>query len=186
MADPLARRLAVFKALEVYAKEQYDQVRAEMSARMARGDRLTALTEDEEVKLGVVSKTDPKPRALITNATALRQWIEATYPDHIVEDLDVIGSDEEVKEVLLQHAPALLRQVSKADPDIVRAILAVSAKAGTAVGPGGEADVPGIEIDRAEGVVSCKPTDDALPVVREMLQRGTLDLFDVLPVGGDA
>lgn len=184
MADELALRTAAFKVLADYAKGKYDELRAQMAARMARGDRQMGVTTDG-VKIGAVSKSDPKPLALVVDATALREWVAAYYPERLIEDLDVIGSDEEIKEILLVHAPHLVRQVRKTDPDLVRTITNESSKRGFVIGPGGEAEVPGVEVQEREGVVSCLPTDDAVPAVVEMLNRGEIDLFEVLP-GGDS
>lgn len=182
MSDDLAVQVAVFKALKDHATSRYNEVRAELAARMANGDRLMAVTVNG-IKLGAVSKKDPKRVAAVVDEPALRNWVVENYPDRLVEDLDVIGSDEEVKEVLLRHAPGLLRQVSRPGPDLVRQILTDSARIGTPVGPGGEAEVPGVKVDQPEGTVSCLSTEDALPAVVDMLDAGTLDLFDVLPGG---
>ncbi|WP_027946569.1 hypothetical protein [Amycolatopsis taiwanensis] len=185
MSDNLTVKVAAYKLLADHIKGLYDLARAEIAARMERGDRLTAVTADG-VKIGAVSKKDPKPLALVVDAAALREWIAEYYPERLIEDLVFVeGADEEIKEVLLVHAPHLVRQVRKADPDIVRAILTESSKRGFVVGPGGEAEVPGVEVQAREGVVACLPTDDAMPAVVQMLDRGEIDLFDVLP-GGDS
>lgn len=183
MSDDLALRVATYKVLADFAKAQYDDARAQIAARMERGDRLMAVTPDG-VKLAAVSKKDPKPMALVVDAAALREWIAEHYAERMIDDLDVIGSDVEVKEALFQHAPHLLRQVSKADPDMVRSILTESRKHGMPAGPNGEVEIPGVQVDTPEGVVSCLPTGEAMAAVVDMLQRGDIDLFDVLP-GGD-
>lgn len=177
-------KVAMFKALMEHAKSRYNLARAEVAARMAKGDRLMAISSDGR-KLGAVSKSDPKPQAEITDATALNAWITEHYPERLIQDVEIIGSVEEIKTVLLRYAPALTKQVSKPDPDLVRDIMIKSEKVGVPIGPGGEAEVPGVKVETAEGTVSCRPTDDALPVVVDMLQTGVLDLFDVLPVGGE-
>lgn len=185
MSNDLVLKVAAYKLLADHMKARYDLARAEIAARMARGDRLMAVTPDG-VKIAAVSKKDPKPVALVVDATALREWVAEYYPERLVEDLVFVdGVDEEIKEVLLVHAPHLVRQVRKADPDIVRAILAESSKRGVVVGPGGEVEIPGVEVQEREGVVACLPTEDAMPAVVEMLNRGEIDLFDVLPGGGE-
>ncbi|WP_435583350.1 hypothetical protein [Amycolatopsis thermoflava] len=184
MADDLALRVATYKVLADYAKDRYDEARAQMAARMHNGDRLAAV-DARGVKLAAVTKRDPKPEARITDMAKLRAWVATHYEDHLVSGIEVTGSDPEVHEVLIRHAPHLLREVQKVSPDLVRLITDASKKAGAPVGPGGEADVPGVTVQTSEGTVSCLPTDEALGVVVGMLQSGELDLFDVLPVGGD-
>lgn len=182
MSDPLALRVATYKILADYARDRYNDSRAEMAARMANGDRLMAESDDGR-KLGAVSKRDAKPVARVADLPALHDWIATRYPERMVEDLQVIASQEEITSVLLKHAPSMVRQISRPDPDFVRSILDTSVKNRVAVGPGGEADLPGVTVDVVEGAVSCLPAEGALGVVVDMLQAGTLDLLDVLPVG---
>ncbi|WP_027934549.1 hypothetical protein [Amycolatopsis thermoflava] len=179
----LAVKVAANKVLMDHAKTQYDQARAEMSARMERGDRVMAVAPNG-VKIAAVSKKDPKPHAGIVDMPAFRAWVAKHYPERIVTTLEIVGAPEEVKEVLMRHAPALLKQSDAVEPDFVRTVLNDSTKHGRAVGPGGEVEIPGVQVEHREGVVACVPTDEAMGVVIEMLQSGELDLLDVLPVGG--
>ncbi|WP_435070427.1 hypothetical protein [Amycolatopsis thermoflava] len=179
----LAVQVTAYKVLKDHAEGKYNEVRAELAARMERGDRVMAVAPNG-VKIAAVSKKDPKPQARIVDVPAFRAWVAKHYPERIVTTLEIVGAPEEVKEVLMRHAPALLKQSDAVHPDLVRTVLNDSVKHGRATGPGGEVEIPGVEVESREGVVACVPTENAMGIVAEMLQSGELDLLDVLPVGG--
>lgn len=180
----LAMKVAKFKVMKDFAEAQYNAARAELAAHMQRGDRLNAVTADG-VKIGAVSKSDPKSKTYFTDQAKFRKWVATHYPEQMVSALDVIGTDEEVHDVLLEHAKHLLQEVPKVEPAFVREISRLSAKRGEPVGPGGELDIPGVQVDTPEGVLSCTPTDEAMAVVASMLQTGEIDLFDAIPGGAE-
>lgn len=179
--DNLVLRVAALKVVSDYAKRRYDAARAEAAAVMRRGDRLMARSPLNELdKLAAVSKTDPKPVARVSDETALLAWVERHYPDKVGWDFDIIGSDQEVKAVLFEHAPHLLRKIRLADPELVKQIRSDSAALGAPIGPGGEADVDGVTVETPEGTVACKPTDDALGVVVDLARAGVLSLEELV------
>lgn len=174
MNDPLT--VAALKVISDYTLKRYNEARAELAARMQRGDRMIARSPLGDVKVGTVSKTDPKPVARITDESAFTAWVQENYPDRMVYDFDVIGSDQEVKAVLFEHAPHLLRKVTKPDLEFVRGVRQDSLFVGAPVGPGGEAEVPGLAVDQPEGDVRCRPDEDGLAAVLELFRADRLTL----------
>lgn len=182
-------RTAALKVVADYAQSCYNQARAEMAATMEKGDRLTARSPLDGSKLGSVSKTDPKPVALITDEKAFTEWMLANYPDSVAYDFDVIGGDQEVKAVLFEHAPELLRRKTIPSPELVKRIRHDSIQLGTPIGPNGEAEIDGLEVKIPEGDVRCRPEEGALVAVIELFRAGRLSLEELvlpqLPAGAE-
>lgn len=176
MSDELALRVGVLKVVSDYTRDAYHAARAEAQQAMGRGDRWMARSPIDGSKIGAVSYSDPKPKARVSDEPALNSWVEKNYPDRMVHELNVIGSDEEVKAVLYDHAPHLLKKVTAPDPDLVRQVKTDSTELGAPVGPSGEADVDGITVDTPEGAVSCKADPAAPGVVVELFRSGRLTL----------
>jgi hypothetical protein len=61
-------------------------------------------------------------------------------------------------------------------PEARRDLLERSAKVGGAIGPSDEMDVPGVEVRVAAPVVACKPDDDGLLAVYELINSGRVML----------
>jgi hypothetical protein len=178
--EDLALRVASLKVVSEYTARRYNEARAEAAAVMQRGDRLMARSPLEGVKIGAVTKTDPKATARVTDDAAFTAWIHKHYPDRMEFDFVIIGSDQEVISVLFEHAPHLLRKVTKPDPELVKQIRTDSASLGAPIGPAGEADVDGIEVTTPEGVVSCKPDPNALAAVVDLIRAERLSLEDLV------
>lgn len=172
--EDLALRVAALKVVSDYATRRYNEARAEAAAKMRRGDRLMGRSPLGEVKVGAVSKSDPKATARISDEQALTRWIAEHYPEHVAYDFDIVGSHEEVAAVLFEHAPHLLRKITIVDQDTIKRIKSESAALGAPVGPGGEADIEGIEVTVPEGVVSCKPDPNALAAVIDLFRSNQL------------
>lgn len=172
--EDLALRVAALKVVADTARDAYNQARADAAAVMQRGDRLMGRSPLDGAKIGAVTKTDPKPVCRITDESALTDWVVEHYPNHVEFDFDVIGSDQEVKSVLFEHAPHLLRRTRTISPDLLRQLREDSTALGAPVGPGGEADVPGLVVEIPEGTVSCRPDPDAFAVVVELVRSERL------------
>lgn len=172
----LVQRAAYLKVISAFTEARYDEARAQLSKRMNRGDRLIARSPLDDSKVGAVYVTDPKPTCRITDATALRVWMFQHYPELCESGYQVIGSDKEVIDVLFEHAPHLLRRVQQVSSDALRELKAASVALGQPVGPGCEADVPGLEVHTPDPVVACKPTDTALQSVMDLYRTNRLGL----------
>jgi hypothetical protein len=188
--EELALRVAALKVVTEFTLQRYNDARAELGGKMQRGDRLMARSPlDGETKIGAVTKSDPKAVAQISDKAAFEAWVAETYPDRMERDYEIIGSHQEVAAILFESAPHLLRPIVKVDPELVKQIRSDSAKLGCPIGPSGEADVPGVVVSTPEGVVACRPDDNALVAVIDLFRAEKLTLesltFPELP-GGDA
>lgn len=178
MTNELALKVAALKVFSDYAKTAYDKSREEIGRQMGRGDRLQVRSPlDESLKIGPISKSDPKPTARVEDLRVLTDWFIQNHPDLTGTGYEVAGTQTEVVAVLFEHAPHLLRRVREIKPDALSELRKASAALGQPIGPGGEADVPGLVVETPDPVVSCKPDPDmALPAVVELFRAGRLDL----------
>lgn len=179
--DDLALRVAALKVVKEFTAGKYEEARAEIAKTMGRGDRLMARSPLDDSKIGAVSMSDPKPTAKVTNESALMAWLAQHYPEHIHNGYEINATTEQVTRVLFEHAPHLLQKVRRIKPDVLSSITKASAALGQPVGPGGEADVPGITVETPDPVVSCKPADDsALTAVMDLIRAERLGIDGVV------
>lgn len=174
--NELIQRVAILKAISAYTKERYDEARAEAGKVMGEGDRTIARSPLDGSKLGAVYVTDPDPVCRITDQAALTEWMIERYPELTETGYEVCGSEREVIDVLFEHAPHLLRQIRRIKADDMRELRAGAVALGQPMGPGSEADMPGIVVDRPPGVVACKPVDTAWQSVADLHRAGRLQL----------
>lgn len=168
--------VAVLRVLSMHTKDRYDQARADVEDHMNVGDRRMVRSPLDGTKLGAVYMTDPKPVAAIVDEPAFTAWMQDTYPDRVETEYQIVGSDAEVIAVLFEHAPRLLKRTTRVTSSARKELLTDSVKVGQPVGPGGELDVPGVEVKQGRGFVACKPTDDALLAVYELVTSGRVAL----------
>lgn len=175
--DGLALRVAALKVLLDYLTDQYAHARSEAAAAMKRGERLVARSPlDDDQKIAVIPKSDPKPIVTIVDETALTAWMLERYPASVDSGYQIVGSTKEVVTALFTHAPHLLKRSRVLNLQTVGELKATAAAVGQPIGPGGELDIPGIEVRTPEGVVSCRPSEGALAVIRDLHDRGVLEL----------
>ncbi len=175
--DALVQRAAALKVISDFTKDRYDDTRGELAGLMHRGDRLISRSPLDESKIGAVYMTDPKPECRVTDGGALKEWMFANYPELCENGYEVIGSDKEVIGVVFEHAPHLLRRIRQVSADALRELRTAAVTLGQPMGPGGESEVPGLEVHVPDAVVACKPTDNALQSVMDLHREGRLQ-FD--------
>jgi len=172
--DALMLRAMALKVVSAFTGQQYDEARAEVAEALGAGDRVMVRSPLDGTKLGPVTASDPKPVASVVDDPALLAWTETTYPEHVESGYRIVGTDTEVKAVLFEHAPHLLGEYRRVKPDFVKQLRADSATFGQPIGPGGELDVPGVEVRTPSSVISCRPTEEALLAVMDMHRSGRL------------
>lgn len=174
--ETLFLKTAALKTISAYTLDQYNEARAQVANVLNKGDRKVVRSPLGDVKVGQVYVTDPTPECVITDRAALTDWLNEHYPATTETGYDVIGSEAEIVDVLFTHAPHLLREVRRINPDHLRELRANCVALGTVIGPGGENDVPGVDVREPDGVVTCKPADTALQAVMDLYRAGRLDL----------
>ena len=172
----LMMRVAALKVLSEFTKQQYDEARAEAEQQLTPGDRRMVRSPLHGEKIGAVAMTDPKPVCEVTNEPALRAWLAAHYPEQVETGYEVTATQRELVDVLFQHAPHLLHSKSRIKPEALRDLRAAAVSLGQPVGPGGEADVPGLTVRTPPGVVRCTPDEGALLAVMELHGAGLLGI----------
>jgi hypothetical protein len=173
-------RTAALKVISEFTAARYADARAEVAKTLNKGDRKTVRSPLGDVKVGQVWVTDPKPVCSITDRAALTDWLQAEYPAMTETGYEVIGSEAEIVAVLFEHAPHLLREVRRINPDQLRELKANCVALGQVVGPGGEADVPGLAVSEPDGVVTCKPDAAGFQAVMDLYRAGRLELDGTL------
>lgn len=175
MTDPTLT-VTFLKVLSEYLDGRYDEERAKQTAVMRRGDRLSARDPRDDAKLASVTLTDPKSRVEVTSLTELTQWMADNYPELTESVSRIIGSEAEVKDVLFRHAPELLRSTRQIRPDALRELKAACVTLGQVMGPGGEADVPGLAVITPDPVLQCRPVEDVLPRLLSLFREGLIEI----------
>lgn len=169
-------KAAVLKTISDFTKAKYNEARADLDDTMGKGDRLIARSPLDGSKLGAVYVSDPDPVCRITDEKALTDWMIEHYPELTEQGYEICGSDREVVDVLFEHAPHLLRRIRRVKADDMRELRGNAIATGAPIGPGSEADIPGIAVDIPDGVVACKPDAGAFAAVMDLWRAGRLEL----------
>lgn len=176
--------VAVLKVLSEHTKERYNLARADAEKELGPGDRhvvRSPLVPDGAKlgpKLGAVYMTDPTDTASITDEDVLVQWLEGhEYGTAVESGYQITASQAELVAVLFEHAPRYLKRVTKVTSDARKELLSTAKALGQPIGPSGETDVPGITVKpTGQAYVACKPDDDALFAVYELVTSGRVAL----------
>lgn len=166
----LTLSVAVLAELRKRVCAAYDGAKVDFADQLEPGTKMTARSPLTGAKLGSVWVTDPDPAATVTDRTALDAWIAATYPEKTRE---TITDTAEALAVLREHAPEL---IGTEVPDWARAeVTRASDAAGAPVGPGGELDVPGVELRDKKPTVSQKAAAGAGDEIESLVRAGYID-----------
>jgi hypothetical protein len=91
-------------ALEKIAKEGKELVKATVGTRYPDGRRETFRSPVDDRKIGIVYRTDPEPVWSVTDPAALDAHLRQD-PANVETVAEIVGTDEQVIEVLAEHAP---------------------------------------------------------------------------------
>lgn len=189
--DRAVLRLGVLTVLQTRVAEAVDKARSEVHGATRKGDSLTAVhPDDDERAIAKVTHFAPKKKATVVDRAAVDAWILANYPDKTETNTKVIGSQADVMDVLREHAPFLLEDVTEVRDWARNELLLKSAAAGVPTGFGGEIDEhapPGIQVTSPAGVLRVTVQPNAAEVVDELWLDGLIDLDGnllELPAGG--
>lgn len=173
-----AGRLAILSGIADIAKAAVTDQRALAGQVMEPGDAHALRHPVTGAKLARVRMSDPKPAAVVVDRKAVEEWIRANDPAKVqVRQQIAPGRDAEVLAVLAKHAPGLVDLVSSVPDYAVEEIVKLSTKAGQPIGPGGELDIPGIEMRTPTGSVSVgEKADDWLDQLRGLVMAGRVGI----------
>lgn len=152
-------------------------LRAQARELLKRKERVTVEMDGEIV--GVITKSAPNRQARVSDEAALFDWIEASYPD-CIEVVPIIEDMTKAVEALEECAPHLVQYRERVHPPTISKLLAAAEEAGAPVGPGGEADIVGITVDKPDGNVSVIPDDENGYMVERLLTSGQVSLDGVV------
>lgn len=172
----LAFQLLVLKAVQDIARAAVMPVRTAAQDALENGDRLSVTSPLDGTDIGHVLRTKPKPVAEITDRAALEAWCREHYPALLEQRRGIAPWNmNEALDVLAEHAPHLITVEHDVVPERVMAsILAASLAAGAPMGPTGEADVPGVTVERPPGAITVRLADDGLDAVRALFTAGLI------------
>lgn len=171
--EVLFTRALLTAALVKLILGQKDKNARALDDRLRKGTKETAAHPKSGLPLGTVSKSFPDPKAVVKDAAKLDEHLRTTRPKEL-ELSPVLGPIEEVAAVLAEHAPRLLT-VEEVVPEWMVAEAQREAESGR--------DVPGIELALPPGVVSVRPNDLAVEVVREVLGTSALPILAAIKGG---
>lgn len=167
----LALEEAALKTLADTVMDRLKQVKAEMQTALTEGGvgKVDAQLPDGR-KVATISRTDPKPAAVVTDPDAFREWVRANSPHNVVSRL--------VTEVRPAYATALLAEMTAAGTAEVsdRETGVVEA-------------VPGVEIRATRSTShSVRPTKDGRDLIAEAWRTGALAHLALpqISAGGEA
>lgn len=175
MNDDLGMTVTVLKVASEYTKQCYDGAREAMAELMDRGDRKTSRDPATGDKLASVSLTDPKP-VVSVNEAELTPWMVEHYPALTERDTEIVATKDQLVRMLFEHAPHLLKERIRIRPTDLIEFKAACVALGQPVGPGGEADVPGVEVFRPAPTLTCRLSDGGRESVLQMFRDGRLQL----------
>lgn len=155
----LARRLVFLKTIADLVDTELKTLKSEAMARFDKGMSIPARS-DEDVKLGQVLRTDPKPVAVITDEEALEEYVLVNYPDEVESQL-TLGDPAEVVPILMDAGRLDLFSEDRYVPDFLMRQMEAEALSGK--------KIPGIEVRTPGGWMQVKVEHAAKVAARELL-----------------
>ncbi len=174
----VAFRALVVKCITDFAQASVVDRRRELSSMLGAGDRVTVRSPDGGGDVGMVYRTKPKGTARISDKYLFTEWMRKHYPDRVqlTQKLDEVDLGE-VIQVLVRHAPYLVRNIPVVMPWAENEVLEMTKRSRKPCGPGGEIDVPGVVWDPpGDGVVTVRLSEDGPDVIRRLWREGRVDL----------
>lgn len=163
----LAYRIVLLKTLADLVNQEFRDAKSLAAEQFAKGASIPART-DNDVKLGRVTKSDPKPVAEIVDRDELDAYIRDQHPDKLERSV-VLGDVAEILPVLIDAGRADLFTEVEDIPDWLVGQMKAAAVTGR--------PIPGIALRRPEGVVSARTERAAEQTVRQLLSGARVPLL---------
>lgn len=169
-ARELALRLVALRYAEQRLKPALEDLRDLGKDEFIPEEKIFAVSPIDGTVLGHVTRTNPSKSAKVTDEAQLLAFYAEKDPDAL-EDVPVISATEdEVIEVLREHAPHLL----KTDVRIRDWARHAACKLAH------ERDVPGVTVSRPVGTVAIYPAKDQGPQIEALFTAGRVQLDGVV------
>lgn len=175
--DDIALGMAAMKHAMDRIRPAQDELRARANALLKKKERIPIELDGETV--GVITKSAPKRTARVTDGVKFLAWVAENYPEH-VESAPIVEDMPKAIAVLEEHAPHLVHYREQVAKGITFSVLDGSAKVGAPIGPGGEADVPGIVVDTPDGNTSVILDKDNAYLIEQLFAEGRVSLDGVV------
>lgn len=164
-----AYKIVMLKTLIDLVMEEFKREKQVMGQLISRGDGVAARTPDDR-KLGRVTKSDPKPVAVISDLDALEEWLRTQYPDKLEHRVS-LGRVDEILPILIDAG----RRDLFTDTEVVPDYLVGQAKTLAAQGR----PIPGITVQPGNAVVSATKEIAAEYEVRSLLSGARVPLLGI-------
>lgn len=175
-AKETALGMVVLKYLTDRIRPAQETLRFHAVKLLDKKERVVAKSSLDGTQLGTITKSDPKPKATITNPARVYEWVRDHYPERLDVKTQIVGSDTEVIAVLAVHAPHLIDEVLRLPEWVTHELVLKAEQAGQPVGWGGEIDVPGIEVTIPEGSVSVRLEKEIDDAVLDLVRAGLVEI----------
>lgn len=169
----LTYRIVMLAALVDLALAELKRTKEIAASRHAKGTTIPAWMKNpdgEDIKLGGVNKSNPKPKAEVRDGAALDAYIRAEFADKIEHDV-ILGDPGAVLPVLIEAGRKDLFEEIELVPDWLRKQVITSALNGN--------NIPGVEVVRPPGVVSVTKDRAAVEEVRRLLSGARVPLLGI-------
>ena len=163
----LAYKIVLLKKLCDLVIDEFKAVKQIASDQFPKGAAIPARTGDD-VKLGKVSKSDPKPVAEVVDRDELDDYIRAEYADKLESRIE-LGDIAQILPVLLDAGRTDLFTEVEVIPDYLYGLAKAAAIKGKSV--------PGVEVKSPPGVVSARAELAAEQEVRRLLSGARVPLL---------
>jgi hypothetical protein len=157
----------VLATLAQRVKARQDAVKAVVGQRYPDGHRETVRSPLDGTRMGQIYRTDPDPQWRVTDREALEAYLRL-FPGNSETTVEIAPADlPEALAVLAEHAPHLLTDTTRLNPEAEKAALEQSAATG-------EPAAPGIARVKAAGALTVKPDKAAGDAVERLVQAGVI------------
>lgn len=163
----LAYRIVLLKTLQDLVIAEFKAAKQIADEQFPKGVGIPART-DGDVKLGKVSKSDPKPVADVVDRKALDEHIRAEYADKLESRVE-LGDIAQIIPVLLDAGRTDLFTEVEVIPDYLYGLAKAAAIKGK--------PVPGVEVRTPPGTVSARAEVAAQQEVRRLLSGARVPLL---------
>ena len=168
MSEPLKPEVEALVLAELgkRVKARTELVKATFGQRYPDGHRETFRDPLFGLKVGMVYRTDPEPKWTVVDREQLHAHLRE-FPGN-VETVYEIADEAAAVEILREHAPHLLVEITRLISTVIDDALAQSAATG-------EAAAPGIELVKPSGYLTVKPDPAAGVAVARMVDAGLIE-----------